>query len=255
VSGDSALEVNRQFYEGVSPGQQDYWNKMAAPLARRRVLLNLLSSFQPERAIDLGCGGGQLLQEIASNMPHMQLAGIDLSHTQIERNRQALPMIHWEAADLTGCDWDPGSLTARFDAVIASELIEHVESPLTLLHNARRLVRPGGRLFLSTQSGPLRATERSVGHVRHFTRSDMKAILQESGWKPISVWNSGFPFHDLSKWWANRNPHKTLRQFGDKPYGLYENLVCLVLRLLFRLNSNRLGAQLYAVAESKETLA
>ena len=37
-------------------------------------------------------------------------------------------------------------------------------------------------------------------------------------------------------------------RFGDASYGWYENTVCFALRLAFRLNSQRRGAQLFAIA-------
>jgi len=38
----------------------------------------------------------------------------------------------------------------EFDTVVAGEVIEHVEEPLKFLRNCRRLLKPGGRLVLST---------------------------------------------------------------------------------------------------------
>jgi hypothetical protein len=55
------------------------------------------------------------------------------------------------------------------------------------------------------------------------------------------------PSHDLSKWYANLDPDRSMRQFGEKAYGPVERAVCLLLRGLFRLNSRTRGAQLVAM--------
>ena len=70
----------------------------------------------------------------------------------------------------------------------------------------------------------------------------------QAGWEPLRIWNAGFPFHDLSKWWANVNPDKSMAQFSGQAYGVYQNFVCLALRFAFLFNSGSHGAQLFAVA-------
>lgn len=243
-----AAQLNQQFYSKVSAGTSDYWHKMAAPRFRRATILRLLGQRPAGNVVDLGCGGGQLLCEIGRRYPHSRLTGVDLSPELIARNRLELPHLEWRAADLCEPEGPPAELCQRFDTIIATELIEHVEDPLQFLKNAARMARPNGRLLLSTQSGPLRCTERHAGHIRHFSAGQMRALLQQAGWRPERVWNAGFPFHDLSKWWANRDPEKSLRHFNERPYGVYENLICWLLRWLFQFNSQRFGAQLFAVA-------
>ena len=203
--------------------------------------LQLGRALHPQTFVDLGCGNGRLLEEIAAAMPDVALAGVDLSTRQIDENRARAPRIEWIAADLQA------SLPVRraFDVAVAAEVIEHLDSPEMLLANARAIA---SHLILTTQSGPVRATERHVGHVRHFTADELRALLAQSGWTPLRVWNEGWPFHDASKWWANRDAEKSLQRFGDRPYGFGERAVCFALRAAFRLNSRSRGAQLYAIA-------
>lgn len=242
-----ATRINRAYYEELSEGRDDYWRKMAAPRHRVATFLDNLSRLRPASVVDLGCGKGLLLAEIARQLGDIELVGIDLSAPQIEANRDAMPGIDWHAADLVD-DALPRELGDRFEAVVASEIIEHVEDPERFLANALALARPGGELLLSTQSGQVRETEKRVGHIRHFSRSEMRSLLEASGWQPLRVWNTGYPFHDLSKWYANRDPDKSMSQFGERAYGWRENLVCWGLRLAFKLNSAERGAQLFAVA-------
>ena len=246
----TAEQVNREFYEQALPGQNDYWRKMAAPRFRVRTVMRELKARSPSSVVDLGCGGGQLLDEIGRAVPGARLVGVDLSEPQLALNRQRLPQARWVCANVDEeVRWSAEDL-GRYDAVTAVEVIEHVDSPGTLLTNARALLKPGGFVVLSTQSGRVGETERRVGHRRHFTTDDIASLLGGAGFRPERVWNAGFPFHDFSKWYANLNPDASMSRFGDKPYGLSEDLVCLGLRVLFRFNSNRLGAQLFAVARA-----
>lgn len=246
-----AAATNRAYYDSEAPGRDDYWRLMAAPRLRVRRIGEIVRAASPRSLVDLGCGGGVLLSEISQFLPEASLAGIDLSERQIEVNRQSLLFASWFAGDLTKAEAVPPQLHGSFDVVTCSEVIEHVDSPQSFLRNARLLTGAGGLLVLTTQSGPVHETERRVGHVRHFTGQELSALLEENGWQVERVWNEGFPFHDLSKWYANLRPDATVARFGERAYGPSERAVCAVLRLLFRFNSRRRGMQLFATARAR----
>lgn len=246
-SPGSITDANRAYYVQLSAGRTDYWRKMAAPRFRVATLTRLIREIEPASLVDLGCGGGELIRELGQRFRGLPLCGIDLSETQLELNRSSDPQVDWRCADLTR--EIPDDLHDRFDVVVASEIIEHLDRPARFLENARRLARPEtGRLLLSTQSGPIRETERRVGHFRHYSRPEMEGMLRHAGWLPLRVWNAGFPFHDLSKWYANRDPDGSMERFGGEAYGFSQNAVCFALRIAFRFNSQRRGAQLFALA-------
>lgn len=241
----SGVSLNRDYYEASSPGRDDYWRYMAAPRQRVARVLELVRELGSATLVDFGCGNGRLLDEIAAALPMIRLGGIDLSARQIDENRARSPHIEWLQADLQ----QPIETRSTFDAVVASEVIEHVDDAAMLLENARHMVRSSGHLIVTTQSGPVHETERRVGHVRHFSAAEMTEALRQTGWTPLRVWNEGFPFHDLSKWWANRDPDTSMQRFGGAHrYGSVARAVCFALRLMFRLNSRTRGFQLYALA-------
>jgi 2-polyprenyl-3-methyl-5-hydroxy-6-metoxy-1,4-benzoquinol methylase len=241
-----ASRENQAFYDHVPPGRRDYWRKMAACRHRVDTIVGHLVRHAPRVVVDLGCGDGALLEDIRAALPAAECVGVDLSAPQIELNRRIAGM-RWVVADLDR-EFAIPELAGSADAVVASEVIEHLDHPDEFLRSTRALLRGGGRLYLSTQSGPVRETERRVGHRRHYTADELAALLRDTGWSPEKVWNTGYPFHDLSKWYANRDPDKSLHEFGEKAYGVRENVICWALRQAFRLNSNQRGAQLFAVA-------
>lgn len=244
----AVLETNEAFYGELRPGVQDYWRKMAAPRARVATVLRELEKERPRSIVDLGCGNGALCEEIHARMPSAEVAGVDLSAAQIAANQQRLPWGRWLVADLGG--ESAPALGASFDAVVTSEVIEHVDDPAAFLRSARTLAKRGAMLVLSTQSGKVQETERRVGHLQHFSVEAMRQLLSDAGWRPERVWNAGYPFHDLSKWYANRDPDASMATFAERPYGWRENTLCAALRVAFKLNSSRRGAQLYAVARA-----
>jgi 2-polyprenyl-3-methyl-5-hydroxy-6-metoxy-1,4-benzoquinol methylase len=248
--GGNSSDINREYYEADRPGRHDYWRYMAAPRARVRRIVEQLQQRKPHVIVDLGCGGGELLEVVEAGMPASRLVGVDLSKRQTEENRVKRPQMEWFVADLSREGALGKEIAAIADAVIASEVIEHVDDPVAFLKNARFVARPGALLIVTTQSGTIHGTEVRVGHRQHFTADMLSEVLKKAGWKPLRVWNEGYPFHDLSKWYANLNTDATLRRFSDRPFGPLERLISFALRVAFRFNSRRRGAQLFATAEA-----
>lgn len=243
-----AATVNRDYYERTTAGREDYWKKMAAPRHRVEVMRQVVAELNPTAVVDLGCGNGVLMSELRDVAPNAKWSGLDLSRPQVAENVKNLTWATFRDGNLeqpfpADFDW-----LGQFDLAIATEVIEHLDSPGTFLENAGRLLKPGGSLVLSTQSGPIRQTEQRVGHRRHFSQREMNELLRANRFEPVRVWNTGFPFHDLSKWYANLNADASMSQFGEAAYGLKENAICAALRLAFKMNSSSAGAQLFAIA-------
>jgi SAM-dependent methyltransferase len=101
-----------------------------------------LASLRPCSILELGCGHGLILQS---------LRDCDAIGVEIDESEAAM-------AQASGFDvrvghaghYDAGR---KFDVVIASEVIEHMLDPQSLLENAARHLRPGGKLLLTTPNG------------------------------------------------------------------------------------------------------
>ena len=103
------------------------------------------------RVLDAGCGGGGMCVSLAEEAPYV--AGIDLE----DRFRQAGDRLAREKglANLGFAQADGSKLpfaAQEFDLVLSHAVIEHVADPLNYLRELRRVVEPGGRVFV--QTGP-----------------------------------------------------------------------------------------------------
>ncbi|MBI5845239.1 MAG: methyltransferase domain-containing protein [Deltaproteobacteria bacterium] len=242
-----ASRINRDYYDRFAATEQPYWKYMAAPIMRAKRLREKARAIRPDVICDFGCGNGALLKAVGQDHPNARLVGVDLSEAQIARNRELHPEILWSQADLAR-PLESGLLPDSPILGLSSEVIEHLERPDIYLANIYRSLAPGGTLLLSTQSGPIRPTERHVGHVRHFSAKALSDMLEKAGFTGVRAWNEGFPFHDLSKYLANLSPEKTIKQFDVDHYGPYQLFVSAALRFLFLFNTKNRGAQLFAVA-------
>jgi SAM-dependent methyltransferase len=212
-----------------APGNplQEFYERPDVPLrsgldrARRqaRMLAGMLRDVTgPAVIIDLGCGDGSALAIAAEHNPAHRFAGIDWSGDAL---RQA------QAAGLTVMrgSVSGGSLPVAdgaADVVIMSELIEHLVDPDGAVAEARRILRPGGSLLLSTPNlaawynrgllafgiqpifsevslrGVFGRPGRVVaGHLRLFTRRALTEFLTASGFRCVTV--TGARYHDVPR--------------------------------------------------------
>lgn len=117
---------------------------------QRRVVLQMLAPAAGERVLDIGAGPGFLCAELAQELgPTGAVVGLEPSAAMRElATRRVLPP---GSAPVEHVDGDATALPfpdASFDAVTSTQVYEYVEDMATALAEARRVLRPGGRLFV-----------------------------------------------------------------------------------------------------------
>jgi SAM-dependent methyltransferase len=133
-------------------------------------------------ALDLGCGDGRLSVEIDA----AELTAADVSRVALERARRRLP-------DARVAELDPDAPLpfgdGSFELVLCVETLEHVRDVQLLLSEARRVLRPGGTLALTTPAHPplIRPPHPLSPHLRFFTRRSLRALLGELGFEVRSL--------------------------------------------------------------------
>ena len=106
------------------------------------------------RVLDVGCGGGLLSEAMARE--GARVLGLDLSPELIDiaklhrlestQGGAILDLDYRVQAVESLADAEPGT----FDAITCMEMLEHVPEPGSILEACARLLKPGGRLFVST---------------------------------------------------------------------------------------------------------
>ncbi|MEA2478108.1 MAG: hypothetical protein QOJ07_30 [Thermoleophilaceae bacterium] len=149
-------------------------------------------------ALDLGCGDGRLTPELRAR----RIVGADVSDVALARAGRRLTELDVELVRLTPERALPFADNS-FDLVLCTETIEHVVDVQTLLSEVRRVLAPGGRLALSTPAHGrrtglklfLRGFERSFDplspHVRFFSASSLRAVLDEMGFSVVELRTGG----------------------------------------------------------------
>ncbi len=180
----------------------DYTGQEASRRAHARRKLWLLRHLAPRvarqgRWLDVGCAAGFFLAEARA---HYEVQGVELSawSSAYARDRLGLPVV-------TGTLQQAALPADHFDVISLWDVIEHVPDPVPLLAEAARVLRPGGRLVLTTGDwGSAYARRRGADwhlmtppwHLTMFSRATLaeasrRAGLRVVGWRTEGVAGDG----------------------------------------------------------------
>jgi SAM-dependent methyltransferase len=143
-------------------------------------------------ALDLGCGDGRLTAHLRAP----SLTGADTSVVALAR---AARRVHGARLVRVEPDEPLPFDDNAFDLVLCAETLEHVRDVQLLLSEARRVLRPGGMLAVTTPAhsrwSALRLLVRGwesefdplSPHLRFFTRRSLSRVLDQLGFDVISL--------------------------------------------------------------------
>jgi len=168
----------------------------------------------PGRLVDLGCGTGRLCVAFAAR--GFDCVGVDLSEAMLAKARQNGPAVLWVRANLVDLgEFAPASFDYAACLFSTLGMIRGAVHRATVVRNAYRLLRPGGRFVLHAHNRFFRGLGRGrvltqlaktvlgradAGDItmppayggapltlHHFTRRELVNILREAGFRVIDV--------------------------------------------------------------------
>jgi SAM-dependent methyltransferase len=159
-------------------------------------LLSLTLAGAPRDVLDVGCSSGYLAAPLAA--AGVRVVGVELDPDAADAARAF-------CADVLVGDIEAMELPlepASFDAIVCGDLVEHLHDPATALERLRPLLRPGGRLVLSTPNvanwamrlsllgGRWRYTDRGIldrTHTHLFTRKTLVETVEAAGYRVLEL--------------------------------------------------------------------
>lgn len=173
---------SREFFHASA----DQWDAMRADLVGERAdLLALLGLFDERWVVgDLGCGTGRLAALVAPFVG--RVVAVDGSANMLAAARERLAgreNVEFREGDLEALPVEPETL----DVAVLSLVLHYAADPLRVLLEARRVLRPGGRLLL-VDLLPHDRTEyrQQMGHVwLGFAEPQVRGWLGEAGFGAV----------------------------------------------------------------------
>jgi SAM-dependent methyltransferase len=174
-------------YSQADPAAAQGYGEWRALSARTKAdhVVTLLgrAGVRPQRLVEIGCGVGSLLAELAARRVAPRLDGFDLSAAAIDIAR---------AHDLPGVRFDvfDGARVPvadrAYDVAVLSHVVEHVPEPGVLLAEAARvaewvLVEVPLERNRSAARPAKRAVAARIGHIQFFDRAAVRALCAGAG--------------------------------------------------------------------------
>lgn len=136
------------------------------------------------RVLDLGCATGDLGRYKPDNV---EVYGLELD-----------PALATQAATYEVTQvWDLDQPTPLpfphdyFDAVVAKDILEHLQKPWQTLVEIRRVLKPGGVVLASVICHRGQRTWSDYTHVRGFTMQSLRQMFRDEGFEVLGIWRMG----------------------------------------------------------------
>ena len=171
-------------------------------------ILQILKNLPVRRVMDLGCGNGALCASLSASS--YEVVGVEYDAKGVELSKKTYPCIPFYCF---GVQDDPQQLLRQekpFDAVISTEVIEHLYSPHLLPGFAAAVLPADGYLIISTPyHGYLKNLALSLfgawdfhhtalwhgGHIKFWSRRSLTTLLAQNGFEVVKFSGVGrLPF-------------------------------------------------------------
>lgn len=143
----------------------------------------------PKNILDVGCASGWFLSQLHKKYPKAKCFGVDIYSDAIKYGKKKYPTLSFSVADAHKLPYK----AATFDLVVCTEVLEHVEDPLHVVLEIKRVLRKNGQAIIELDSGSVlfsivwflwglsRGNVWHHAHLHSFTVKKLEKLLIKSG--------------------------------------------------------------------------
>jgi 2-polyprenyl-3-methyl-5-hydroxy-6-metoxy-1,4-benzoquinol methylase len=194
----------------------------------RADFVRLLPRDPTARILEIGCGTGATGALAMARGRAGQYVGVELMESAAAQAREVLSEVRVGDVERMEFDWQP----AQFDALIMSEVLEHLVEPAALLKRLSRFIRPGGMVLASSPNishwrvigellkGRFELADQGIFdrmHLRWFTPTTFAGLFENAGFRvdhvgPVNPFSPRIEL--ISRWSSGRLDHLFMTQIS-----------------------------------------
>ncbi len=220
------MQSVENFYDSLS---HDYTDLIRRCVPRYGELLfnmfcYLPRGFKPQRILDLGCGTGNLTEQIRLHFPDAEITAVDISgeilkecETRFRGDRE----IRYVQADFRDLPFAPAS----FDLVMSSIAIHHIRDPekSLLYRRIHELLSPGGIFVFADQTRGI-TDEIYAVHMERWKEEAFNLGSTDENWRMWMEHQEAHDYHAPVSWHLDELRGSGFREVD----ALWKNIMWLV---------------------------
>jgi ubiquinone/menaquinone biosynthesis C-methylase UbiE len=123
--------------------------------------------------LEIGCGVGRGLDVLVQSCE--QYTGIDKNEELLNSLRQSYPKLRFLYQHIPPLS---GIADNTFDYIVTFQVIEHIEDDSLFIKEIYRVLKPGGKVIITTPNIKLSLT-RNPWHIREYTAASLQTLIQK----------------------------------------------------------------------------
>ena len=146
--------------------------------------------------LEIGCGDGSLTAALSKR--GMKGVALDASNLAVEATKDRLKTNKIDKnVRVLKSDILSFQPPEEFQLIVIYDVLEHIEEDVLVIDKIRKMLKPGGYLFLSVpvKMNEWRWDDDGYGHVRRYEQADLDFLIDSSrfGFKKLIQWDFTFP--------------------------------------------------------------
>lgn len=170
---------------------------------RKEAIIRLIGAKTNPIILDIGCSNGILGSELKKHLA-CKFYGADISFNAVAEASQVLDGAWQVNLEDDFLNWPPELRQKQYDAVVISELLEHLFEPENLLTKLRKLAKKDKSIIITVPNvlfwknrlkiflGQFNYTNQGVmdrGHIHFFSWSSLNKLIKDTGYKIMEIDN------------------------------------------------------------------
>jgi len=210
-------------------------------------LLDEIENVNGKRALDLGCGYGYYTVDLLRR--GYEVDAVDISNHSIRMTWKKIEKMknhpRVEIHNINAFDFEPKK---KYDLIICLEMLEHIHEDLKLLKSINTWLKDNGILLISVpHNEKLRnIRDEQAGHLRRYSKDEIKDKLKKANLEPIRILCYGFPFIRLflgtylkiqEKMMNSAKGHTNTKEMPTSPLNGIKKISTPILKNLFKFDN------------------